>query len=49
MSAAFLAEPTLQYITRTAELTELHCQQWAETKQLSGEHALKDFAFQVSL
>ena len=47
MQAAFLAEPTLQYIARTAEIAEVHCQQWAEQKTFSGEHALKDFSFQV--
>ena len=47
MEAAFLAEPTLQYIARTAEIAEVHCQQWAQQQNVSGEHAVKDFAFQV--
>ena len=47
MEAAFLAEPTLQYITRTIEIAEAHCQQWAQLQHFSGEHAVKDFAFQV--
>ncbi|KAL3141116.1 hypothetical protein ABBQ38_003469 [Trebouxia sp. C0009 RCD-2024] len=48
MEAAFLAEPTLQYIARTAEIAEVHCQQWAQQQNISGEHAVKDFAFQVA-
>lgn len=47
--AAFLAETTLQYIACTAEIAEVHCQQWAEQKIFSGEQAVKDFAFQVCL
>lgn len=49
MEAAFLAEPTLEYITRTTEIAEVHCQQWAQLHNFSGEHAVKDFAFQVGL
>lgn len=49
MEAAFLAEPTLQYISRTTEIAEAHCQQWAQLQHFSGEHAVKDFAFQVCL
>lgn len=49
MEAAFLAEPTLQYISRTTEIAEIHCQQWAQLQHLSGEHAVKDFAFEVGL
>ena len=49
MEAAFLAEPTLQYISRTTEIAETHCQQWAQLQNFSGEHAVKDFAFQVGL
>lgn len=48
MEAAFLPEPTLQYIARIAEIAEVHCQQWAHQQNVSGEHAVKDFAFQVS-
>jgi len=47
MAPAFLPEATLQYIARTVEIAELHCQQWAKLKQVSGEHAVKDFTFHV--
>lgn len=49
MQPAFLAETTLQYIARTFEIAEVHCQQWAEQKTFSGAHAVRDFAFQVGL
>ncbi|DBA96280.1 TPA: hypothetical protein ACH3X3_002462 [Trebouxia sp. C0006] len=48
MAPAFVPEASLQYIARTVEIAELHCQQWAELKQVSGEHAVKDFTFHVA-
>ncbi|DBB01192.1 TPA: hypothetical protein ACH3X1_001074 [Trebouxia sp. C0004] len=48
MAPAFLPEPTLQYIARTVEIAQLHCEQWAKLKQVSGEHAVKDFTFHVA-
>ena len=49
MTPFFLPAPTMQYIARTVEIAEIHCQQWVSLGHVSGEHAVKDFAFHVSL
>ena len=49
LAPALTPKATQQFIPRILEVAEELCTEWAETRQLKGEDAMKAFTFQVAL